>query len=195
MNNTTTQNESNTTNNTTTETSPKDVAEVLEWSYSGKAMRAQFIFYMIFSLLLLGGSGYVHFAGLIRDDLLTYFWIAIAGIVSLLWLCFYVTYFYRVWTIKYKLEGNCLYCYKGFFTQQRDTFELMYISDLQLVRTLFDIVLNGGVGKLIIFSSTDQTDSKFVITGIENPNHIFEVIDKTRVKLREKRAMITGGFN
>jgi hypothetical protein len=193
MNNTTTQNESNTTNNTTPETSPKDVAEVIEWSYSGKAMRAQFIFYMIFSLLLLGGGGYVHFAGFIRDDLLTYFWIAIASIVSLLWLFFYVTYFYRTWTIKYKLEGNCLYCYKGFFTQKRDTFELMYISDLQLVRTLFDIVLNGGVGKLIIFSSTDQTDSKFVITGIENPHHIFEAIDKTRVKLREKRAMITGG--
>ncbi|MDR0392588.1 MAG: hypothetical protein LBH59_11810 [Planctomycetaceae bacterium] len=195
MNNTTPQNESTTTNNIASETSPQNISEKLEWSYSGKAMRSQFIFYLIFSLLLVGGGGYVHFAGLIRDDLLMYLWIGVSVIVGLIWLCFYVTYFYRVWTIKYKLEGNCLYCYKGFFTQQRDTFELMYISDLQLVRTLFDIVFNGGVGKLIIFSSTDQTDDKFVINGIENPHHIFETIDKARVKLREQRAFIAGGFN
>jgi hypothetical protein len=68
----------------------------------------------------------------------------------------------------------------------------MYINDLQLVRTLFDILFNGGVGKLIIFSSSDQTDGKLIILGVENPHYILEAIDKARAKIREQRAFISG---
>ncbi|MDR2641768.1 MAG: hypothetical protein LBC74_03125 [Planctomycetaceae bacterium] len=196
MNNTNSPNESSALNNNTLpDNTTQNIAGKREWSYSGKAMRAQFILYLIVSLLAIGGVGYSHVAGLIYDNLLMYVWLGIVVLLTLLWLHFYVTYFYRVWTIKYKLEGNCLYCYKGFFTQKCDTLELMYICDLQLVRTLFDIILNGGVGKLIIFSSIDKTDSKLVISGIDNPHHILELIEKTRTKLREQRAIISGNNN
>ncbi|MDR1484384.1 MAG: hypothetical protein LBT09_06135 [Planctomycetaceae bacterium] len=192
MSNTNLQNESSAGNNVTPETPLHNSGNKLTWSYSGKAMRARFILYLLLSLLAIGGIGYAQFAQSIPDYLLTYFWIGAAVFVGLLWLNFYVTYFYRVWTIKYELEGHCLYSYTGLFTQKRDTLELMYINDLQLVRTLFDIIFNGGVGKLIIFSATDKTDGKLVITGVENPHYILDKIDKTRLILREKRGFISG---
>ncbi|MDR1479339.1 MAG: hypothetical protein LBJ00_10400 [Planctomycetaceae bacterium] len=186
---------SNESPNTTTETTPPNNSNVLEWSYSGKAMRLRFFLYLILSLLAIGGVGYAYFAKLISDNILVYSWFGVAILVVLLWVNFYVTYFYRVWTIKYKLENNCLYSYKGLFVQKRDALELMYISDLQLVRTLFDIIFNGGVGKLIIFSSADKTDSKLVITGVANPHHVLEVLNKNRTKLREQRGFISGDSN
>jgi hypothetical protein len=164
----------------------------LEWSYSGKAMRGQFILYLLISLVGIGGVGYLQFAGLTGDEQLVYFWIGVAILVALIWIQYYAVYFYRVLTIKYKLEDNRLYTYKGLFTQTRDTLELMYVCDIQLVRTLFDIVFNGGVGKVIIFSTMDKTDNKLVITGVDNPYHVVEIIDKTRAKLREQRDFISG---
>ncbi|MDR2345918.1 MAG: PH domain-containing protein [Planctomycetaceae bacterium] len=181
----------NSANSNSTNTNTSTHTNILEWSYSGKAMRAQFIFHLLISLLIIGGTSYAQFsANWIKDDMVMYFWIGIAIFLAIIWVKFYFTYFYRVLTIKYKLEENRLYSYKGFFTQQRDTLELMYINDIQLVRTLFDIMFNGGVGKLIIFSSIDQTDAKLVIVGVENPYKVVEIIDKTRTKLREQRAII-----
>jgi hypothetical protein len=192
MSQTNSTNESLPQSNTAPETAPKNNANILEWSYSGKAMRSRFILYLILSLLAIGGVSYLQFAKLISDNVIVYSWISAAVFVALIWVNFYVTYFYRVWTIKYKLEGSCLYSYKGLFVQQRDSLELMYVNDLQLVRTLFDIIFNGGVGKLIIFSSVDKTDNKLVITGVENPHHVLEVLDKTRIKMREQRGFISG---
>jgi hypothetical protein len=69
----------------------------------------------------------------------------------------------------------------------------MYISDIQLKRTIIDVIFNGGVGKITIFSTTDKTDKKLVIIGVDNPFRVVEIIDKTRAKLREQRAFISSG--
>ncbi|MDR2171726.1 MAG: PH domain-containing protein [Planctomycetaceae bacterium] len=167
----------------------------IEWNYSGKAMRAQFILYSLLSLVVIGGIIGAMFLGWIKDEIFMYSFIGAAVFITLIWVQYFITYFYRVLTIKYRLEDNRLHCYKGLFVQQRDTLELMYVNDLQLVRTLFDIIFNGGVGKLIIFSATDKTDNKLVITGVENPHYILDTIDKIRSKLREQRAFISGGDN
>jgi hypothetical protein len=70
--------------------------------------------------------------------------------------------------------------------------ELVYIEDVQLIQTLFDRLLNGGVGQLLIFSSSDKTHSRLMITGIENPQLIFEKVDTARAEVRAKRAIISG---
>ncbi|MDR1924232.1 MAG: hypothetical protein LBQ66_07655 [Planctomycetaceae bacterium] len=182
--------------NTNTDTEPKTQnGNTFEWAYSGKAMRAQFIFYWVISLVAIGVTAYLWYAGIINDSTTKNTAIVVAAVLAILWLQYYITYFYRVWTIKYKLIDTRLYCYRGLFIQTSDTMELLYIRDLQLVISLFDKIFNGGVGKLIIFSAVDKTDSKLVITGIDNPNRILEIIDNARSTIRGKRTLDLGGLD
>jgi len=164
----------------------------LEWSYSGKALRAQAILFALLSLLLVGGGGYATFAGWIGTAYLPV-WIGIAICLALLWGYHYAIYFYRIWTLRYRLTERHLYSYKGLFTQTSDATELIHIDDVQLVQTLFDRLFNGGVGRLVIFCAADKTDTKLTLLGIDKPKEIFEQINSARTALRAKRSILTGG--
>jgi len=165
----------------------------VEWSYSGKALRAQALLFVLLSLILVGGGVYATFF----TDWLKYSylwaWGGIAGVLVLLWGYHYGVYFYRTYTIRYLLNERHLCSYRGLFTRVRDTQELVHIDDVRLVITLFDRLLNGGVGKLVIFSATDRTGEKMVLTGIDNPKVIFEHINTARTTLRAKRSILPGG--
>ena len=164
----------------------------IEWSYSGKALRAQALLFLLLSLLLVGGSVYASFVNWYGKAYLMA-WCCITGCLILLWGYHYAIYFYRTYTIRYKLTERHLYAHRGLFTQVSDTTELLHIDDVQLVQTLFDRLLNGGVGSLVIFCAADKTDKKLVLTGIDKPAEIFEKINSTRTALRAKRSILTGG--
>ncbi|MDR2757159.1 MAG: PH domain-containing protein [Planctomycetaceae bacterium] len=169
----------------------KTEKEEIQWSYSGKTMRAQCFLYWIITFLLFGGGLYLtFFTGL--NFVYLWIWIGIVGLAIILWFQFFTIYLYRTWTLHYKLTNHRLYVYQGFFTKTSDSMELVYIEDVQLVQTLWDRLLNGGVGRLVIFSSADKTHSQLVISGIENPQSIFEKIDTARANVRAKRAIISG---
>ena len=164
----------------------------IEWSYSGKALRAQALLYMLLSLILVGGGVWATFANLLHADYLLA-WYIIAGCLLVLWGYHYSVYFYRVWTLRYRLTERHLYVYRGLFTHTCDSMELVHISDVRLIRTLFDQLFNGGVGRLVIFCTIDKTDNELVLQGIDNPKEIFEKIDSMRTALRTKRSILTGG--
>jgi uncharacterized membrane protein YdbT with pleckstrin-like domain len=165
--------------------------EEIQWAYSGKAMRAQYWLYCIITFLLLGGVLYAAITGLLNDFYL-WGWIGFVVLTTLLWFQFFTTYFYRTWTLHYKLTNHRLYTYRGFFTKTSDSMELVYIEDVRLVQTFWDRLLNGGVGQIVIFSSADKTHQQLTITGIENPQFIFEKVDTARANVRAKRAIISG---
>jgi len=165
----------------------------IEWAYSGKAMRAQAILYVLLSLVLVGGGLYATFATNWFGVHYLSAWCGIVICLVLLWGYHYAVYFYRVCTIRYKLTGTHLYAHLGFFTRISDTTELIHIDDVRLVQTLFDRLFNGGVGRLVIFCSADKTDSKLTLIGIDKPKEIFEHINSARTALRAKRAILTGG--
>lgn len=160
----------------------------VEWTYSGKAMRAQAILFGLISLLLIGGGIYATVANLPYLVI----WYCIVGALILLWGYYYTIYFYRVLTIRYRLTDQRLYAYRGLFTRISDSMELVYIDDIRLVQTLFDRILNGGVGSLHILCASDKTDSDLVLKGIDKPQEIFEKIDMARAELRAKRSILTG---
>jgi len=164
----------------------------LEWSYSGKAMRAQCLLFVLLSLLLTIGGLYATFAGWFGKFYLSA-WYGITALLLLFWIYHYTVYLYRVWTIRYRLSERHLYCYRGLFTHTCDSMELIHIDDTRLVRTLFDRLFNGGVGSLHIFCSADKTDNKLILKGVENPKEIFEKIDSLRTAIRAKRSILTGG--
>ena len=163
----------------------------VEWSYSGKAMRAQAFLFVLLSLLLVGCGVYATLTSLTGSFHLLV-WYLITGGLALLWGYYYTVYFYRIWTIRYRLTNQRLYVHRGLLTLTSDSMELIYIDDVRLVQTLFDRLFNGGVGSLIIFCAADKTDSKLVLTGIDKPHEIFEKIDSTRTALRAKRSILTG---
>jgi uncharacterized membrane protein YdbT with pleckstrin-like domain len=165
----------------------------IEWSYSGKAMRAQALLYVILSLILVGVGVYATLYA--HNDKLPYLaaWYVITGCLVFLWGYFYVLYFYRVYTIRYRLTERHLYCYRGLFTRTSDSMELIHINDVRLVQTLFDRIFNGGVGRLVIYCPQDKTDSELVLTGIDKPQEIFEKIDTLRTALRTKRSILPSG--
>jgi uncharacterized membrane protein YdbT with pleckstrin-like domain len=164
----------------------------IEWSYSGKTMRAQALLYVILSLVLFGVAVYAKMLNNPRLPYLTAYCI-VAGCFILLWVYYFTLYFYRVYTIRYRLTERHLYCYRGLFTRTSDSMELIHINDVRLVQTLFDRIFNGGVGRLVIYCPQDKTDGELVLTGIDRPREIFEKIDTLRTSLRTKRSILPSG--
>ncbi|MGL4595811.1 MAG: PH domain-containing protein [Thermoguttaceae bacterium] len=173
------------------DTSP-NAGETIEWNYSGKAMRARCLLNWFISFVVLAGMVYLTFTNNIPETIYSISWIVCGACLVLLWVHFYVVYFYRVWTMRYKLTPQQLYSYEGLFTKKSDSMELLYIDDLQLIVTLWDRILNGGVGKIIVHSTSDKTHEHLTLAGIENPNHIFETMNEYRSKVRAKRGFISG---
>ena len=165
----------------------------IEWSYSGKALRAQAILFVLVSLVLVGSGIYATFFTKWLDSIYLPVWCGIAICLVLLWGYHYAIYFYRTYTIRYLLNERHLCSFRGLFTRVRDTQELVHIDDVQLTQTLFDRIFNGGVGTLVIFSASDRTGSKLILTGIDKPQKIFDLINTARTSLRAQRSILTGG--
>jgi len=163
----------------------------IEWSYSGKAMRAQALLDVLLSLIM-GGVG-IYATFIAHSPRHLWIWYGIIGGVVILWGYYYTVYFYRVYTIRYRLTERHLYCYRGLFTRVSDSMELIHINDVRLVQTLFDRIFNGGVGKLVIFCTQDKTDGELLLAGIDKPGEIFEKIDSLRTALRTKRSILPSG--
>ena len=161
-----------------------------EWSYSGKAMRAQALLLTFISLAIVGGGVLVSIV--VLDLPLLLVWCIIASVLAFLWGYYYAVYFYRVWTLRYRLTDQRLYVHRGLLTRTSDSMELIYIDDVRLVQTFIDRFVNGGVGSLEIMCSADKTDKELVLKGIDNPHEIFEKIDALRTALRAKRSILTG---
>jgi len=164
----------------------------IEWSYSGKAMRAQAILFAILSLVVAGAGGYATVAKLLGEFSIL-IWCIIGGGLILLWGYHYAVYFYRVWTIRYRLTERHFYAYHGLFIRISDSMELVHIDDMRLAQTLFDRIFNGGVGTLVIFCAADKTNPEMHMKGIEKPQEIFEKINSLRTALRAKRSILTSG--
>ena len=171
------------------DTTPGKIAGLpREWTYSGKAMRAQCVLYWAITIVVAGVTGFLIVKGTVGD--------IVGGIalvlLLLLWAHFLCIYFYRTWTIRYRLTEYQLDTIQGLFTKTTDTTELLNIADLQLVITLWDRLLNGGVGKIIVFSSTDKTHPELPLIGIDNPQEMFDVLNAARAEIRKRRALISG---
>ncbi len=161
----------------------------LEWAYSGKAMRAQCILYWIITIVLVAFGVYATgFAG--WNNYFAAIWITVIAVGLLLWGHFFVLYFYRTLTIRYRMTDQRLYTHRGLFTRTSDSMELIFIEDIQLVQTLWDRILNGGVGTILIRSSADQSHPELKISGVDGPQEIFGRIDGIRSELRKRRAIM-----
>lgn len=151
--------------------------------YSAKALNARFMNTIAVSVLLLALAIWGHWA---RGW--TWLWYPSAIAIAALWIWFACVRIYRVWTIKYQLTAHQFYHEEGIFKRVRDVIEVIDIDDLKLERTLFDRMVNGGVGTVTI-KSTDQSSPELRLVGLDNPDVVFKSLDDARRKERAARGL------
>jgi uncharacterized membrane protein YdbT with pleckstrin-like domain len=175
------------------QTTPSDLktSNIYEWHYSGKALRGRCLLTWLATILLAIVGFVLTFNAVITGVVLKITWAVIVLVIILVWLHFFCTYWYRTKTILYRLTENRLEKIEGIFTRQTDPMELLYITDIRLEVRLIDRIINGGVGQMIVFSSSDKTDSTMLITAIENSHEVYEKLDTARCKVRSKRGFVT----
>ncbi len=161
-----------------------------EWHYSGKALRGRNLLSCLCTLLLIVTGVCVTYYEWM-PNYLTILWWGIGLIVAGIWVHFLCVYWYRTCTITYRLTEHRFEIVQGIFTRSTDPIELLYISDLKLEIRLWDRIINGGVGTITLYSTTDKTDSVLKIGGLENPQAVYDLIDSTRAKVRAQRGFIS----
>jgi len=158
------------------------------WSkggYSPKALNFRFLATCLVTAALLavvvwlwwGESGWWKWAG----------YASIATIAAL-WIWYLCVRIYRVGTIKYELTAHQFYHEEGIFRRVRDVIEVIDIDDLKLERTLWDRVINGGVGTVVV-QSADPSDPQLRLVGLANPDEVFQALDNARRKERVARGL------
>jgi len=164
---------------------PDPGTEWTEGGYSPKALNARFLLTTLGSIFLAGFALWLTWG---ENGWGSWVWypalIAIAG----LWIWFVCIRIYRVWTIKYQLTAHQFYHEEGIFRRIRDVIEVIDIDDLKLERTLWDRLINGGVGTVII-KSTDVTDPRLMLIGLDDPDLVFTALDEARRKERAARGL------
>lgn len=163
-------------------------AELIVWKYSPKAFRAWAILNWIITFILVGLGIYLSVSERVKGhEKIT--WGVLAILIAIAWLVYVGEYFYKTNFICYRLTAAHLYSEKGFFHRTIDTMELLTINDLRMKQTLFDRIINGGVGTVEVHSLIDKTDGTLNMVGMENPRDVLEKIDAAR-KLLRGRAMV-----
>jgi membrane protein YdbS with pleckstrin-like domain len=112
--------------------------------------------------------------------------IAAGVIVLVLWL-FVIGYFlYQRISVAYELSNQRLIHHYGILTRVTNRIEVIDIDDIKFTQNILERFL--GVGTIQILS-TDVSDPKLVIRGIDNVKHVFAVMDDARRDERRKRGM------
>ena len=160
-----------------------------EGGYSSKALRGHFILAWLVTIVFLGFGVWLSFIEEMPGGIWTkIIWGLLAGVPAVLWCWVGCVYIYRVWTIKYRLATYRFYHEEGIFRRIKDVVEVIDIHDISLERTLWDRVVNGGVGTVIL-KTDDKSDPVLKLRGQEEPERVFESIDEVRRKQRAERGL------
>jgi membrane protein YdbS with pleckstrin-like domain len=112
--------------------------------------------------------------------------LAAAAIVLVLWLCLIAYFLYQRISLEYELTNQRLIHHYGILTRITNRIEVIDIDDIKFTQNLIERFL--GVGTIQILS-TDVSDPKLVIRGIDNVKQVFAVMDDARRDERRKRGM------
>ena len=164
--------------------------ETFEVHYSKKAFRSRQIFLGVISLILVAICIYLAVSKCMGDYYTKPMLIGIGSILAILWIYFLVYRWYKTTTISYRLTESNLYAQHGFFKRTTDSLEVISIDDLRMYQTLFDRILNGGVGTILVYSKTDKTNSILKMNGLEDPDRILQAIEDARRRRRSMRGIM-----
>lgn len=113
-------------------------------------------------------------------------WLVGLGIAVALWLAFALYLLYQRLGVEYQLTTQRLFERKGILARVTNRVEVIDIDDVQFSQSLIERFL--GVGTIRILSS-DLSDPKLVMSGIDDVKTVFDTIDKVRRDERRRRGL------
>ncbi|QDU94273.1 PH domain-containing protein [Lignipirellula cremea] len=165
---------------------PRDVSddeEVQLWEggYSGKSMVGSWVIAVLATIGAGVGSAFIP-----DFKLLPQTWMAIAGVVLLMWVGLGLQLAYRKMSVHYELTTQRFIHKKGLLSRVTNRIEVIDIDDVALKQGMVERMLNVGSIELI---SSDQSDPRLQLDGVADVQHVFDVIDDARRKERRRRGL------
>ena len=112
--------------------------------------------------------------------------IAAGVIVLVVWLFVFGYFLYQRISLEYELTNQRLVHHYGILTRVTNRIEVIDIDDIKFTQNILERML--GVGTIQILSS-DVSDPKLVIRGIDDVKNVFGLMDDARRDERRKRGM------
>jgi len=149
--------------------------ELWRGTYSPKAMYAGWAF-----------AGFVTIAGIILAVLIPPAWVVVVIVGPVIWIALALTLAYRRLSVSYVVTSQRFLLQRGLLSRVNDRVLLIDIDDVAYKQGLIDRFVNVGT---ITLRSADATDPILNLPGIDNVQHVTNLIDDARREERRKRAI------
>ena len=146
-------------------------------SYSPKAMYGHWLVAIVVTLVAIALS-------IVLPNPIT--WMAAGVIVPLLWLCIGAFYLYERLSVEYTLTSQRFVHQTGILRRTINRVELIDIDDVTVEQGFIERMF--GVGTIKVLSS-DVSDPKLLLRGIDDVKRVASMIDDCRREERRKRGM------
>jgi membrane protein YdbS with pleckstrin-like domain len=113
-------------------------------------------------------------------------WIIGLAVAFSLWVAFALYLLYQRMGVEYHLTTQRLFHRQGILSRVTNRIEVIDIDDVQFTQSFIERFL--GVGTIRILS-TDISDPKLIMTGIDDVKTVFDTIDKVRRDERRRRGL------
>lgn len=113
-------------------------------------------------------------------------WIIGLAVAFSLWVAFALYLLYQRMGVEYHLTTQRLFHRQGILSRVTNRIEVIDIDDVQFTQSFVERFL--GVGTIRILS-TDISDPKLIMTGIDDVKTVFDTIDKVRRDERRRRGL------
>ncbi|MCI0359452.1 MAG: PH domain-containing protein [Planctomycetaceae bacterium] len=148
-----------------------------EGSYSPKAMYGQWLLAIVLTLVAIVLS-------VIIPNPIT--WMAAGAVVVIVWFCLAAFYLYERLSVHYKLTSQRFVHQTGLLRRVINRVEVIDIDDVTVEQGLIERMFGVGTIKLL---SSDTSDPKLLLRGIDDVKRVATLIDDARRDERRKRGM------
>jgi membrane protein YdbS with pleckstrin-like domain len=160
--------------------SHRDVPEEELWSgsYSPRAMTGQFILAAVLTVVAVAVGTMFPPIG----------WLIGAAIAVVVWIWLLAKLYYRKATVRYRLTTFRFFSETGLISRTNDRIQVISIDDVRVQQGPLDRMFNVGT---IDLKSNDKTNPDLRLLGIENAQHVADLIDGARRAERNRRGLYT----
>jgi membrane protein YdbS with pleckstrin-like domain len=114
-------------------------------------------------------------------------WLAVIGVMILVWAWLGLTIMYRRLTVRYRLTNYRFFHDVGLLTRTANRVEVIDIDDVTVRQGLIERMFN--TGTIHIDCPTDSTHPDLDLPGIDDPRAVADLIDSTRRTERQRRGL------
>ena len=113
-------------------------------------------------------------------------WFIAIGAIALMELLATLVLLKRMYSIRYRLTTQRFVQDKGIIARQTDRIDIIDINDIRVEQGPIERML--GIGTMIVMAN-DRTDPDLKMPGIENVDHVADLMDNARRAIQRRRGM------